>query len=290
MQSSETTDGYFPRGTSILRRVMRERAVNLLYGQRALMIGALQPVAFIGTTQRSKAHRSPWKRLVHTAEMFDAVFFGTRSEADKALAFTRRLHQRVNGTIGVQAGPHGPDTPYDALDPELMLWVTAPVFDSAQVLYERLVRRLDDTEREQLYAETVTWGELFGMPRSAMPATYAEFARWWPEKLAAGHLTDDARRVGKSIVLHMPSPPLLKPAMRTAGFLIVGTLPAPVRELYGLRWGMPERVAFDAAARSLRASRPLVPARIRRGSSSEAYEILSRTERRRLKAGKASFA
>jgi len=29
---------------------MRERAVNLLYGQRALMIGALQPVGFIGTT------------------------------------------------------------------------------------------------------------------------------------------------------------------------------------------------------------------------------------------------
>src|SRR5438270_304519 len=112
-------EGYFPRGSSLLRRVMRERAVNLLYGQRALMIGALQPVAFIGTTQRSTAHQRPWKRLVHTAEMFDAVFFGTREEADKALEFTQRLHQRVNGTIGVQAGPYGPDTRYDALDPEL---------------------------------------------------------------------------------------------------------------------------------------------------------------------------
>src|ERR1700752_4060936 len=79
-------DGYFPRGSSILNRVMRERAVNLLYGQRALMIGALQPVAFIGTTQRSTAHDRPWKRLVHTAAMFDAVFFGTRGEADKGLA------------------------------------------------------------------------------------------------------------------------------------------------------------------------------------------------------------
>jgi uncharacterized protein (DUF2236 family) len=265
---------------------MRERAVNLLYGQRALMIGALQPVAFIGTTQRSKAHRTPWKRLVHTAEMFDAVFFGSREEADRALAFTRRLHERVNGTIGVQAGPHGPDTRYDALDPELMLWVTAPVFDSACVLYERFVRRLRAGEREQLYSETVTWGELFGMPRTAMPATHAEFARWWPDKLAAGHLTDDARRVGKGIVLRMPSPPLLQPAMRAAGFLIVGTLPSSVREMYGLRWGMAERVAFDAAARSLRASRPLVPARIRRGSSAEAYAILSRTERTRLRAGK----
>src|SRR5437764_488071 len=131
-----TVEGYFPPGRSVLRRVMRERAVNLLYGQRALMIGALQPVGFIGTTQRSTAHNRPWRRLVYTAEMFDAVFFGSREQADRALAFTHRLHERVVGTIGVQAGPYGPETHYSAVDPELMMWVTAPVFDSALVLYE----------------------------------------------------------------------------------------------------------------------------------------------------------
>src|ERR1700694_3988121 len=108
--SSTPTGGYFPKGTSVLHRVMSERAVNLLYGQRALMLGALQPIAFIGTTQRSTANANPWRRLVHTAQMFDAVFFGTRAEADRALAFTRRLHQRVTGTIDAQVGPYGPDT------------------------------------------------------------------------------------------------------------------------------------------------------------------------------------
>jgi hypothetical protein len=58
------------------------------------MLGPLNPLAFIGTTQRSKARDKPWKRLTHTAEMFEAVFFGTREEADKALAFTARLHKR----------------------------------------------------------------------------------------------------------------------------------------------------------------------------------------------------
>ena len=284
-------DGYFPRGSSILNRVMRERAVNLLYGQRALMIGALQPVAFVGTTQRSKAHRTPWRRLVHTAEMFDAVFFGTREEADRALAFTRRLHERVNGTIGVQAGPFGPETRYDALDPELMLWVTAPVFDSALVLYEAFVRRLAGGEREQLYQETVTWGELFGMPREAMPPTYDAFRDWWPDRLVdeSIFLTDTARQVGLNIALRMPAPSPLQPAMRVAGFLIVGTLPEPVREEYGLRWGRRERLAFEALAMSLRRSRWMVPASIRRGSSSEAYQLLSRTERARVRAGKQSF-
>jgi uncharacterized protein (DUF2236 family) len=270
---------------------MRERAVNLLYGQRALMVGALQPVAYIGTTQRSKAHATPWKRLVHTAEMFDAVFFGSREEADKALAFTHRMHRRVNGTIGVQAGPYGPETPYDAFDDELMVWVTAPVFDSAEVLYDTFVRRLGDDEREQLYQDTVRWGALFGMSPSAMPATRAAFREWWPAQLTGGgaFLTDEARAVGLSIGTRMPSPAYLQPAMRTAGFLIVGSLPPSVRGAYGLRWGRGERLAFDALARAARAGRPLVPSALRRGSSAEAYALLKRAERDNLRAGRPSF-
>src|SRR5438445_12289694 len=103
--AAASEEGYFPPGRSLLWRVMRERAVGLLYGQRALMLGALQPLAFIGTMQRSKAQRSPFRRLVHTANMFDAVFFGSREEADRALAFTARLHDRVKGEIPKAVGP-----------------------------------------------------------------------------------------------------------------------------------------------------------------------------------------
>src|SRR5204863_3431725 len=101
----------------------------------------------------------------------------------------------------VQAGPYAPQTAYSALDPELMVWVVAPVFDSAQVLYESLVRRLAAGERERLYEEIVTWGELFGMPGDAMPGSYAAFRAWWPERLAddAVFLTDAARTVGLNI-------------------------------------------------------------------------------------------
>src|SRR5690242_322178 len=44
----QTDDGYFPRRTSMLRRVHEERAVGLLYGQRALCIGALAPLNYVG--------------------------------------------------------------------------------------------------------------------------------------------------------------------------------------------------------------------------------------------------
>jgi uncharacterized protein (DUF2236 family) len=270
---------------------MRERAVNLLYGQRALVIGSLHPVAFIGTTQKSKAHATPWKRLVHTAQMFDAVFFGSKEEADAALAFTHRMHTRVRGTIGQQAGPYGPDTPYDALDSDLMVWVTAPVFDSAEVLYDTFVRRLEDDERRQLYQEAVTWGELFGMLRESMPATYDEFRDWWPRQLTGdgAHLTPNARTVALNIMLRMPSPPALRPAMKTAGFLLQGSLPPEVRTAFGLTWGRRQQLTYDALAAAARTGRPVVPRRLRRGSSAEAYALLKRTERDNLRAGKASF-
>ena len=77
--------------------------------------------------------------------------------------------------------------------------------------------------------------------------------------------------------------------MRVAGFLVVGTLPAVVRDKYGMRWGRGERVAFEALARSSRLGRPLVPRRLRTGSSADAYALVQRTERDRVRAGRSAF-
>lgn len=270
---------------------MRERAVNLLYGQRSLMIGALQPVAFAGTTQQTKAHSTPWRRLVHTAHMFDAVFFGTRAEADKALAYTARLHEKVKGTLGEQVGSYPASTRYSAFDPELMVWVVAPMFDSSLVLYQSFVRRSSPAERSQLYHEYLTFGELFGMPRDAMPASYEDFREWWPEALADERmtLTDTARNVGLNIGLRTPVPTPLVPLSRLGGWLIVGTLPEVVRDQYGLRWSRLDQARFETLARASRSGRWVVPRRVRRGPSAEAYDLIARSERAKLRAGEASF-
>src|SRR2546425_10877423 len=92
-------DGYFPRRASILRRVHEERVVGLLYGQRALCIGALNPRNYVGTSEHTAAKLTPFKRLAHTAKWFEAVMFGSRDEADPGLAAVHRLHPRVHGTL-----------------------------------------------------------------------------------------------------------------------------------------------------------------------------------------------
>src|SRR3954449_10185564 len=121
---------YFPPGRSIARMVHGERSVGLLYGQRALLIGALEPLTYTGTMLSTSSANRPFQRLARTAKIQETVLLGTREEADKALAVVRRLHERVKGTLSEAAGAHPTGTAYSAFDPELMLWTLAVIADS----------------------------------------------------------------------------------------------------------------------------------------------------------------
>src|SRR5204862_6239760 len=92
--------GYFPRGESVLRRVHEERIVGVLYGQRALLLQAMHPVAFEGLMQDTRGLDAPFRRLVRTAKTMERVFFGSRAEPDQVTAAVRRMHERVPAAGG----------------------------------------------------------------------------------------------------------------------------------------------------------------------------------------------
>lgn len=274
--------GYFPRGRSVLRRLHEERIVGHLYGQRALMVGGVDPVVATGTFEVSRGTATPFDRLTRTAKAFETIFTGTRAEADAVLERVHRLHATVSGELARDAGPFAAGTRYDALDPQQMLWTLACIADSGQVVYERLVRPLGAPEREALWQDYVRFGELFGMPRSAAPATHRDFREWFDGRLEGDEvfLTAEAREIGRIVALEIPGPPQDRPALAVANLLVVGLLPARVRRMYGLRWTAAHAAAFGAAASAHRAAHPLVPNRIRRGPSSWSYDRVARSERR----------
>src|SRR3954462_14279881 len=183
--SAGDEDYYFPPGRSIARMVHGDRSVGLLYGQRALLIGALEPLTYTGTMLRTRAAERPFARLARTAKFQETVFLGTREEADRVLANVHRLHEKVAGELPEAAGAHDAGAAYSAFDPELMLWTLAVIADSGRAMYETMVRLLSAGERESLWQDYLRFGELFGMPRDAAPATYPEFAAWFAEKLAS---------------------------------------------------------------------------------------------------------
>jgi uncharacterized protein (DUF2236 family) len=281
-------DGYFPRGSSILRRVHEERAVGLFYGQRALCIGALSPLNFVGTLEHSAGKLRPFRRLAHTAIEFERIFFGSRAEADEVLARVGRLHQRVHGTLPSDAGVFAAGTPYSAFDPELMLWTVAVIADSASFFYELFVRRLSASERESLWGEYVRFGELFGMPWSCAPASYGEFRSWWRAKLFGDEmfLTPEARVVGYATAFEIPLPAIHQPFKRVHDLIMLGSLPPRVRELYGLQYGAAHQIAFRAAVAAVRGARLAAPGPLARGRNVRSYKLVAATERWRIEHGR----
>jgi uncharacterized protein (DUF2236 family) len=282
-------EGYFPKGRSVLRRIHGERVVGLVYGQRALMIGAAHPVNFTGTILSTAAARRPWQRLVHTANVFETVFFGNRAEADQALADVAKLHERVKGTMREEAGPWPQGTPYSAWDPELMLWTVAVIADSGEVLYDTFVRRLSEEERKDLWQDYLLFGELFGMPRAGAPQSWGEFREYWQGMLGGDrlHLTPEARAMGQTIAFEIPMPLYLHPVRRLHNLLLLGTVPGRIRDMYGFPWSRSQQAIFNALALGMRRSRPLAPkpVRLRRGLNTGSFAFVDRTDRRLRREG-----
>jgi uncharacterized protein (DUF2236 family) len=280
-------DAYFPRGGSVLRRVHEERAVGLMYGQRALCIGALHPLNYVGTSEHTRAKATPFKRLAHTGSWFEAVMFGSRAQADDVLAAVHRMHSRVNGGLPQAAGTFAKGARYDALDPALMLWTVAVMMDSAECFHDLLVRPLREYERELLWRDYVRFGELFGMPRAAAPTTYREFRDYYEGFLAGpdAHLTDEARYMGRAVAFEIPMAAHMQPAKRVHDLIMLGSLPPRVRELYGLPWSPAHAVAFTAATRAARAARAAMPGAVKRGSNRAFFDGVADTEARRIARG-----
>jgi len=281
------SDGYFPRG-SMLRHVQSHRAVGHTYGQRALIIGATHPVPYVGTSQSTLARERPFERLARTAMAFEMIFFGTSEEADKVLRAVHSMHQRVQGSLEQDEGTFAAGTPYDAFDPELMFWTMAMLADSSRVAFETLVRPLSPGEREDLWADWVRFGELFGMPRDAAPTTAADFETWMRDWFAGDrmHLTEEARVVGLAIADDMPVPLPMAPGVTATNLVVKGMLPASVRRLYGMRWTPAHEAAFTALAAGVRRSRGVVPKRIRYGDNRDLHQLVIATERRRVESGR----
>lgn len=276
------SNSYFPAETSVARRIHGERAVGILYGQRALLIGALDPLTYAGTMQSTKSSNWPFRRLARTAKIHEAVLLGTRAEADAALESVHRLHRRVQGKLPESAGKYPAGTRYSAFDPELMLWTLAVIADSARAVYETFIRSLSDEDLEHLWRDYMLFGELFGLSREEMPASHREFSAWMNERLASPDLnaTPHALEMAPLVAFEHPVPLLMRPALRLNNLAIKGMLPDRVREIFGIRWDPLHKAGFRALATTHRHIAHLLPREVRRGRNDVFFDLVSRGERR----------
>lgn len=243
---------HFPKG-SMIRRVNIEPAIAFGAG-RALMLQIAHPAVAQGVEDHSEFKRNPFKRLQGTLEATYAVVFGSQ---ELAAAVGRRLHWIHTFIVGQG---------YAANDPANLLWVHATLADTALRCYEELVGPLSDADAETYYQEMATVAEVFGVPRSAQPATLADFRRYVDDTVATMEVTEVGRDLATFILdptlplgLHVPLKPLLAIQKR----LTLGSLPAPIRDQLGQQWGDREQHRYARTQRRARKVFGVVPRPIR---------------------------
>ena len=131
----------------------------LFGGARALLMQAAHPLVVAGANQTGMYERNPWKRLQRTLILTYTITFGTKAEAHAAADKINEVHARINGIDPVTG------LRYDALDPELLLYVHACLVDSALLFEELTVGELDDAGRQRFHEEQMLAAEMCGAAR-----------------------------------------------------------------------------------------------------------------------------
>jgi uncharacterized protein (DUF2236 family) len=248
--------GYFGP-ESVSWQVHREVTV-LFGGARAVLMQAAHPLVIAGARETGFYERNPWRRLQRTLILTYTITFGTRAEADAAAERINEVHARIKGTDD-ETG-----LPYDALDPDLLLYVHACLVESA-LLFERLtVGRLDEAGRQRFHEEQMLAAEMVLIPRAIIPPSVRELRGYLRGVEASGILraTHSAHTVAE-LFHNPPREAEWRPVLKGVSRLAFGTLPRTFRELYGVDLTPRRRAAMRATFAGIRAFRPLLPPRYR---------------------------
>jgi uncharacterized protein (DUF2236 family) len=248
--------GYFGP-ESVSWQVHREVTV-LFGGARAVLMQAAHPLVIAGARHTGFYERNPWKRLQRTLLLTYAVTFGTKAEANAAADRINEVHTRIHGIDEITGQP------YDALDPELLLYVHACLVDCALMFEELTVGRLDDTGRQRFHEEQMLAAEMMLVPRDMIPPTVPALRAYLADLADAGTFiaTDSAQRVA-GLFISPPAEAEWRPVLKGVSRLAFATLPPVLRDLYGVKVGVGKEAAMRATFAGIRAMRPALPPKFR---------------------------
>ena len=251
--SMKADPGYFGPN-SMMWKVNKEITV-LFGGARALLMHAAHPLIAAGARQTSFYQRDPWKRLIRTLSLQNSVTFGTKSEADESAHRINKLHEVIKGEDIVTKKI------YDALDHEQLLWVHACLQISSIYFYEKTVKKLSDSEKNQYHKENMLAAKLVLIDENKMPQTHDQLKKWVIEKSREdGYLiyTDVAKDV-QEIIAGGPVPKHIKPIWPFIAFTAFHTLPPEFKSLYNVKNSKAKNFLLSFNLLLLKYTRPLLP-------------------------------
>ncbi|MGE5216201.1 MAG: oxygenase MpaB family protein [Chloroflexota bacterium] len=251
---------FFPPDSQIWR-VNREMAL-LLAGGRALLMQIAHPKVAAGVAEHSRFQENPLARLHRTMSAMWSIVFDEHTLGRAALERIESVHAKVRGAV-TSGEPSFAGVHYDALDPELLLWVHATLIDSAMIAYARFVAPMAPEEKAAYYDDTKKLASLFGIGEEILPPTIGSFDAYMHRMITGGAIAvgATARRLARDILYARPW--IFKVAGPLFRFVTTGLLPETLREGYGLRWSARKEKNLILLAGAIQALLPWVPAPIR---------------------------
>ena len=246
---------------SVIWRIDREAAVFLGAG-RALLLQLAHPWVAAAIAQHSRSLTDPVGRFHRTFSVVFTMVFGTTGQA---LSAARRLHRRhtaISGTLREAAGAFAAGSPYCSNDVAALRWVHATLTDTALLAYQLVNPPMSAQDRERYYADARLFAALFGIPQSALPQSWADFARYVDDMLTSDTLVvGSAARSIAAELFSGAGARLRAPFWYRA--LTASLLPPRLRDAFELPYGPSELRSVERVLAVFCHVHPWVPGRLR---------------------------
>jgi uncharacterized protein (DUF2236 family) len=239
---------------------------NVLLAARAGVLQTMHPAIDAGVREHSDFVANPLHRIIRSA----GPILGVVYDEDPHLTgrTVRDFHRPIKGRL--RDGSR-----YAALDPETYYWAHATFFEAQIATQELFGTPLSYATKAQLYAESITWYERYGLSMRPVPADYAAFERYWaytlehvlaPTSLARASIRRPKRRLPAPYAwMENPAWGTLHPLLLDgSAWLVRGMLPARARELLEIRWSGKDELQLRALAGAIRVAWTVTPRQLRR--------------------------
>lgn len=211
--------------------------------------------------ESGRIDRHPIKRARTTFTYLAVASRGTPEQQKAYRKAVTGAHAQVRSTE---------DSPvkYNALDPDLQLWVAACLYKGGVDVRRMFIGEMDDETADQHYRDSMALGTMLQMRPEMWPADRAAFDEYWDSQLGNIHIDDAIREflypiaVARLRGLQLPSP-LQNINEGLALLITTGFLPQRFRDEMKLDWNRSKQREFDTLMTAIKVGNTVAPSFVR---------------------------
>ncbi|KAL4794296.1 hypothetical protein BDV19DRAFT_390357 [Aspergillus venezuelensis] len=264
-------------------QVVAKEGIALAAGAAAILLQIAHPLVGQGVADHSTFASRTISRTQYTQMYIFTMIFGSPEEKAAMKAWVDKAHSRVKGEV--QSGERKSEA-YDAMNPELQLWVAATIYASMVGMYEEVYGELPPLKAELVYQAYACMGTSLQVPREMWPVDRRAFKEYWDDVVNNQlYVTPDARGVLEEL-FHPKGLPLwarpiawvLLPIVRP---LTIEQLPVNVREGFGLKSTRATRAIAGMFMSTVAVTYPITPGFIRHWQKAYSLRLLRKRMKKR---------